>query len=120
MKKKKKKTKKYSSTKVKARNLLTNTSYRRFKNNDFDKLTFVSDLSSLLVQNLNPLGLDRILETETARDHVKMVWGKYLPSKFKLFVLTEKNYLALSEMQVMYHKTSDIVHEFIDKNRLKM
>ena len=44
--KKKKKTQKYSSTKVKARNLLTNASYRRFKNDDFDKPTFVLDLSS--------------------------------------------------------------------------
>ena len=46
IKKKKKKTQKYSSTKVKARNLLTNASYRRFKNDDFDKPTFVLDLSS--------------------------------------------------------------------------
>ena len=119
IKKKKKKTQKYSSTKVKARNLLTNASYRRFKNDDFDKPTFVLDLSSYLVQNLNPLGLDRKLERETERNHVKMVWGKYLPSKFRLFVLTEKNYLALLKTQVTYQKASDIVHEFIDENRVE-
>ena len=69
----KKKTKKYSSTKVKARTLLTNTSYRRFKNEDFDKPTFVVDIMTFLMQNLNPLDLERKLETDTERNHVKMI-----------------------------------------------
>ena len=112
-KKKKKKTQKYSNTKVKARNLLTNASYRRFNNDDFDKPTFVLDISSFLVQNLNLLGLDRKLETDAERNHVKMIWDKCLPSKFRLFILTEKNYLTLPETQVTYQKASDIVHEFI-------
>ena len=71
------------------------------------------------MQNLNPLGLDRKLEMETERNHVKMAWDKCLPSKFRLFVLTEKNYLALSKTQVLYQKASDIVHEFINENRVK-
>ena len=70
---------KYSSTKVKARNLLTNASYRRFKNEDFDKLSFVVDIMTFLVQNLIPLGLDRKLETDTERNRVKMIWDKCLP-----------------------------------------
>ena len=71
------------------------------------------------MENLNPLGLDRKLETQTERNHVKMVWDKSLPSKFRLFVLTVKNYLALSETQVTYQKASSIVHEFIYKNRVE-
>ena len=47
--KKKKKTQKYSSTKVKAWNLLTNVLYIRFKNDDFDKPTFALDISSLQI-----------------------------------------------------------------------
>ena len=90
-----KKTQKYSSTKVKARTLVTNAPYRRFKSDDFNKSTFVLDSRSFLVQNLNPLGLDRNLKTEAEGNYVKMVWDKCLPSKFRLFVLTEKNYLAL-------------------------
>ena len=71
--KKIKKTQKYSSTKVKAKTLVTNASYRRFESDDFNKSTFVLDSSSFLVQNLNPLGLDRKLKTETERNYVKMV-----------------------------------------------
>ena len=48
----------YSNTKVKARNLLTNVAYRRFKQNDFMKDTFVIDILSFLVQNCNPINLE--------------------------------------------------------------
>ena len=71
------------------------------------------------MQNLNPLGLDRKLETETERNHVKMVWDLCLLSKFRFFVLAEKNYLALLETQVMYQKASYMIHEFIDENRVE-
>ena len=68
---------------------------------------------TFLVQNLNPLGLERKLETDTERNHVKMIWDKCLPWKFTMFVLTEKNYFALSETLITYQKANDIVHDFI-------
>ena len=40
----------YSSTKVKTRNLLTNVSYRRFKQTDFNKKNFIVDIMSFLTQ----------------------------------------------------------------------
>ena len=52
----------YSNTKLKARNLLTNVSYRRYKPEDVEKTNFVIDVFSCLTQNLNPTGLDRKLE----------------------------------------------------------
>ena len=83
---------------------------RRFKNEDFDKPTFLVDIMTFLVQNLNLLGLERKLETDTERNHVK---DKCVPQKFTVFVLTEKNYFALSETQITYQKANDIVHDFI-------
>ena len=51
--KKKKKKSQYSSTKVKARNFLTNVAYRRFKEEqDFKKPSFVADVATFLIQNL--------------------------------------------------------------------
>ena len=58
---------KYSNTKVKSRNLLTNVSYRRYKPEDVEKVNFVVDVFSILIQNLNPTGLDRKLETTLVR-----------------------------------------------------
>ena len=34
-------------------------------------------------------------------------------------MLTDKKYLAFSEKQVTYQKASDIVHEFVDENRVE-
>ena len=51
----------YSNAKVKARNLLTNISYRRFKQPDFNKNNFIIDILSFLVQNFNPINLERKL-----------------------------------------------------------
>ena len=58
-KKKMKRRKDYSNTKVKTRNLLTNVSYRRFKQSDFNKNSFIIDILSFLAQNFNPINLDR-------------------------------------------------------------
>ena len=58
---------KYSNTKVKSRNLLTNVSYRRYKPEDVEKVNFVVDVFSILIQNFNPTGLDRKLETTLVR-----------------------------------------------------
>ena len=54
----------YSNTKVKARNLLTNVQYRRYKQKDFNNASFAIDILSFLVQNFNPINLDRKLDNE--------------------------------------------------------
>ena len=46
-----KRRKDYSSTKVKTGNLLINVSYRRFKQSDFNKTSFIVDILSFLAQN---------------------------------------------------------------------
>ena len=61
-------TTKYSSTKVKTRNLLMNVSYRRYKPEDVEKTNFVIDVFLFSTHNLNPTGLDRKLETSLERD----------------------------------------------------
>ena len=46
--------KRYSTTKIKARNFLTNFAYRRHKKSNFSNGNFVIDVYSFLLQNLNP------------------------------------------------------------------
>ena len=72
-KKKIKRRKDCSNTKVNTRNLLTNLSYRRFKQSDFMKNSFIIDILSLLVQNFNPINLERKLDIEKERDMVKFL-----------------------------------------------
>ena len=70
----KKKRKNYSNKKVKTRNLLTNVSYRRFKQSDFKNNSFIIDILSFLVQNVNPINLERKLDSETEKEMVKFLW----------------------------------------------
>ena len=51
--------KRYSTTRIKARNFLTNIAYRRYKKFDFNNGNFVIDVYSFLLQNLNPLMINR-------------------------------------------------------------
>ena len=71
---KKKRRKDYSNTKVKTRNLLANVSYRRFKQSDLKKSSFIIDILSFLVQNFNPINLERKLDSETEEEMVKFLW----------------------------------------------
>ena len=77
----------YGNTKVKSRNLLTNVSYRRFKQSDFLKDSFVIDILSFLVQNFNPFNLDINLEIEKERDMVKFMWDLCVLHEFVSFML---------------------------------
>ena len=82
---------KFSNTKVKTRNLLTNVSYRRYKPEDVEKTNFVIDVFSFLTQNLNPTGLDRKLEILLERDYIKMIWDSCVPHKFSKFIYQREN-----------------------------
>ena len=77
----------YSNTKVKARNLLTNVAYRRFKQSDFMKDSFVIDILSFLVQNCNLINLEIKLEAEKERELVKFLWDVCIPHEFVNFML---------------------------------
>ena len=70
----------YSSTKVKARNLLTNVAYRRFKASDFSNLNFIVDILSFLLQNFNPINLDRKVDLEDEKLMLKYLWECCLPA----------------------------------------
>ena len=72
----------YSNTKVKTRNLLTNVSYRKFKQSDFNKNNFIIDILSFLIQNFNPINLEKELDTEKERDMAKFLWDECISHDF--------------------------------------
>ena len=65
--KERKEKKKYSSTKVKARNFLTNISYNSIKNKDYENKTFVIDIFAYLILYFNPYSINGKFETEIER-----------------------------------------------------
>ena len=110
----------YSNSKVKARNLLTNVAYRRFKQSDFIKDSFVIDLLSFFVQNCNPINLEIKLETEKERDMVKCMWDVCIPHEFVNFMLKHKSYNIISQPNLTYQKSKVIVKNCLleDGNRI--
>ena len=103
----------YSSTKVKARSLLTNVSYRRFKQSDFLKDSFVIDILSFLVQKFNPVNLDTKLEIEKERDMVQFMWDLCVPHEFVSFMLKQNNYNMISQPNLTYQKVNNIVKAYL-------
>ena len=117
-KKIKKKTAKsnYSNTKVKARNLLTNVSYRRYKQKDSNNANFITDILSFLVQNFTPINLDRKLDNENEKFFIKFLWDECLPHGFTRFICMGENYNVLSNPKLTYQKANGIVKKFIKAN----
>ena len=110
----------YSNTKVKARNLLANVAYRRFKQSDFMIDSFVIDILSFLVQNCNPINLEIKLEAEKEREMVKFLWDVCIPHEFVNFMLKQKSYNIISQPNVTYLKANEIVKNYLleDGNRI--
>ena len=110
----------YSSTKVKTRNLLSNVSYRRFKQSDFNNQSSIIDILSFMVQNFNPINLDIKLEFEKERDMVKFMWDMWVPDEFVSFILKQENYNIISQPNLNYQKANNIVKAYLfeDWNRI--
>ena len=103
----------YSNTKVKAKNLLTNFSYRHFKQSDFYKNSLIIDILSFMVQNFNPINLDIKLEIEKEREMVKYMWDVCVPHEFVSFMLKQNNYNIISQPNLTYQKANNIVKTYL-------
>ena len=102
----------YSNTKVKTRNLLTNVSYRRFKQTDFNKNNFIIDIMSFLTQNFNPINLDRKLDSEKECDMVKFLWDECIPHEFVRYMYWTKNFELVSSLYLTYQKANEMVSNY--------
>ena len=110
----------YSSTKVKARNLLTNVGYRRFKNSEFQKTNFVIDILSFLLYNCNPTNLEIKLEVEKERGMIKFVWDNCIPYDFSKYILQQKQFDIISQPNLTYQKSNKIVLSCLQDNEEKL
>ena len=116
----KKVSKAYSTTKAKARNLLTNVSYTRWNDDDFKKKSLMVGILTYFVQFLNLSGLDWKLVTEEERNQVKFIWEDCLPIEFLHYTLEEENYETLGVLNLNYQKCTEIVTNYLkqDESRL--
>ena len=109
-----KKRKKYSSTKVKVRNFLTNVSYTGIKKCDYQNRSFVIDIYSFLILYFNPYNLDSKFESEIERDYVNVLWTCFMPESFYNFIFRNENIKVLNKTKVKFQEAVEIVNQFIE------
>ena len=106
----------YSVTKVKARNFLTNVSYNRVKETDFQNRSFVIDCYSFIILYLNPFYLERKFENSIDRDYVNAMWNLMMPATLYNFIYQEENFKTLNKLKLKFQDTNEIIKTFLDDN----
>ena len=114
----KKKTKseisKYSSTKVKVRNFLTNVSYSGIKDKDYQNRSFVIDIFSFLILYLNPFYLEKKFESNIRRDYVNVLWSFLMSETLYNFICRDENVKTLNKIKLKFPHAIEIVKLFIE------
>ena len=114
--------KNYSSTKVKARNFLTNVSYNRITTADYKNNNFVIDCFTFLILYLNPFYLERKFETNVEREFVNTLWMFLMPGNLYSYITQNENMKTLNKIKIKYQDAKEIVIGFIknDQNNLSV
>ena len=104
----------YSSTKIKARNFLTNVSYNRVTVADYKNKNFVIDCFTFLILYLNPFYLERKFETDVEREFVNTLWAFLMPSNLYNYKSQGENMKTLNKIKVKYQDAKDIILRFLE------
>ena len=65
---------KYTTTRIKSRNFLSNIVYVGINREDFYNQKFLFDVYLLITKNLNPFSLDRKLTDKNKHEMLHMLW----------------------------------------------
>ena len=91
--------KNYSTSKIKARNFLTNVSYNRITTVDYKNQNFVVDCFTFMIWYLNPFYLERKFETIIEREFVSTLWMFLMPSNLYDFISQNENMAQLNKLK---------------------
>ena len=104
---------KYSATKVKTRNILTNLSYLRVNKLDFDKKSYLIDSVTFIIQYLNVFSLDLKLETELEKNMLMFIWQNCLPRRLTEFVSSKDHYDTITSPNTKFKDVYLIVKDYM-------
>ena len=108
---------KYSPTRVKSKNFLSNISYTGISKGDLSNENFILDVYILLVKNLNPFSLQRKTPDKLKHEMVYMLWRECIPSKFYRYICQDKNFKYLNGRDVNQCGVREVVGNFIDQKK---
>ena len=110
----------YNSSKVKARNFLTNVSYNRISTHDFKNENFVIDCYTFMIIYLNPFYLERKFESIIEREFVSVLWSYLMPNQLYVFISSDANMLTLNKIKIKYQDGKNIIIAFVNNNAENM
>ena len=77
-----KKERRYTTTRIKSRDFLSNIAYVGINREDFYSENFIFDVYLLITKNLNPFSLDRKLTDKSKHEMLYILWKECMPLKF--------------------------------------
>ena len=108
---------KYSPTRVKSRNFLSNIGYTSISKCDIYNEKFSLDVYILLVKNLNPFSLQRKISDKFKHEMIYMLWRECIPIEFYRYICEEENFKYLNGRDVSQPGVLEIVGRFIDQHK---
>ena len=108
---------KYSPTRVKSRNLLSNIGYTSISKSDFYNENFILDVYILLVKYLNPFSLQQKTSDKFKHEMIYMLWRECIPVEFYRYICQEDNFKYLNGRDVTQPGVLKIVGKFIDQHK---
>ena len=108
---------KYSTTRIKSRNFLSNISYAGINKKDFYNESFTVDVYVLLVKNLNPFSMSRKLVDKNKQEMVYMLWRECISSEFYRHICEGSNFIYLNSKNVSQPWVLDIIANFISQGK---
>ena len=115
MQKKTKSKKVYSSTKIKARNFLTNLSYKRVRKDDLFNENFIIDCISFILFYLNPFYLERKFDDAADRGKVETLCTCFIPNELYFYICQGENYQLLNKITLRYNIANKIVCDYVNQ-----
>ena len=109
---KKRKSKNYSSTKIKAHNFLANISYKWLVNNDAAYQYFILDRYSFIFQYLNWFCMKRKFN-ESNTKLIKLLWEDCMLRQLIYFMYLNGNFKRLNNLDLKFNSCSNIIKTFI-------
>ena len=107
---------KYTTTRIKARNCLSNIAYVGINKEDYYNKNFIFHVYLVVTKNLNPFSLDRKFAHKTKHEMVYMLWREWMLIEYYKFICEETYFLYLNEKNVLQPRVLQIIAEFIEKD----
>ena len=96
---------------------MSNISYTGINKSDFYNKSFILDVYVLLVKNLNPFSMNRIVSDKNKHEMVYMLWRECIPPEFYRYICEGNNFIYLNSKDVGQPGVLEIVENFIDQSK---